>query len=379
MKDNIVVANWLGYKRLPDGGCAIKCYADGGTVTVLDRDEYDFLRRIRDDDIEMDEICEDEWMERTLMKFAEGGMLRLQKSPCSDDKHTCYTLFRFRRLKRTGIPRFCLRLIGMLTMLMAPFSLLYAVYFLYNHKMNVSAVADCLTLSGMAISALLGTCLHEFGHAASAWGHGARVFEFGFMTYRKLIFSGAYVLNDSDYVCERMGRIQTSLAGLEMNLILSALFFLMAEQFPVWGNFAVCGAITNLGLVGWNLFADETDGMSAMEDILQDAHVNRSIRRAMLFFLPRRHSKNKREHPSASHFVTCFSIGMIRLTPVVYWLAIMSSLLHFQWRLGKVFLFLLCFATFFSIGIFVWLIWNYGRQMVVDIRQVHRHLEEHKR
>ena len=310
--------------------------------------------------VEMEEVTANAWLERTLMKFAEIGVVRLRKRLCRDDKYTCFTVHMFKQIKMEGIPKHIMRLVNTVIQLLAPIALLYVLYVFYKYGIGMSTFGEALTLPAFLVATAIGVVLHEFGHAAASWACGARVFEWGVMFSRFGLFRGAYVLSDSDYVCGVTDRVKVSMAGVQMNLLLAAAFMLTAEIHPSMNMFmfCLCGAYTNLFLACLNTFMPDTDGMSALKDILRDKHVNKSIKRAMFFFLSRKKGAIRKRKASIIHFIVCFSVGFIRLIPVFYLLEVASCILHVRLHLGRMIVFSVRFALLFLFGILVWLFIN---------------------
>lgn len=364
MKDNLIVANWLGYKRLEDGSCEIKNYLDEGKVILLNPEECRFLKRIKNDDIEGEEIDRDERLKDTLMRFIALGIVRLQKRLYSEGGETHRTVHMFRKCKMAGMPRICMWIGSMVALLLSALSLIFILWFLWAYKIDIAIIAGCLSLPCAIIATILGSTLHEFGHAMAAWGFGARVFEAGITTYWG-IPNGAYILEDSTYTCGRLGRVQIKMAGIEMNLILSAILLILALAFPDFGEYGLCGAAINVCLVVLNVFSKECDGMSAIEDILQDSHVNKSVLRALLFFLPW-DKLGCRKKQSAKNFIVCYVIGIIRLMPIIFftWMGGMIFGIHF--KLGRLFYGLVFAALLYVLGLLIWTIVSTFRDVLAS-------------
>lgn len=331
MKDELIVPNWLGYKRMQNGGCKVKNYLDGGTVTVLNPEEYHFLKRIKNNTVEMEEINRDEWLENTLEKFAELDMIRLRRVLYKDGACTQRTVHAFRKTKMTGTSRAVMWLGNVLVMFLAPCSLLYVLYGLPAYRLSISVISDCLSVPSLLISCALGIVLHELGHVMAAFGYGARVFEFGISMRFGLFLGGAYVMSDSDYSCSRAERVQVDMAGVEMNLILSAVFMILGMRIPGLERIGVCGSIFNLACAIWNTFLSDSDGMAAMKEVFRDRHLDVSIRRARFFFLIG-NKKRKKTFRSVPHLAACYAFGLIRFFPVAYAGWVLEIIMSIQLR-----------------------------------------------
>ena len=183
MKDEIIVANCLGYKRLKDGGCAVKNYADGGNVTVLDANEYALLKHINKYGVNAEKICEGTWLESALLKFAEQGIIRSKRILCTDKRCTYRTLIMFRKRRMSGILRALMWLLSAATLFLSPISLLYIIRIIYIHHIGIAAIGDSLTIPAFLFSTALGISLHELAHVVATLASGARVFEIGILTH----------------------------------------------------------------------------------------------------------------------------------------------------------------------------------------------------
>ena len=119
---------------------------------------------------------------------------------------------------------------------------------------------------GLITGVLVGGALHEVSHAISAMAFSGKVMEFG-ISFKGL--PALYTMMDMDGISTRLGKIQTILAGVEMNLIIAGIsFWIGTKDFSCMGIFFIM-ALVNLELAIANLlFIEGLDGMQIMDLIL---------------------------------------------------------------------------------------------------------------
>lgn len=91
-------------------------------------------------------------------------------------------------------------------------------------------------IAGSVVGMLIGLVMHELGHMFACLTYGGRVFKVGVML-QFLLMPGAYVLMNESNIKKRMKRVQVSAAGIEMNLILTAIFLFLSARFEVLSGF----------------------------------------------------------------------------------------------------------------------------------------------
>lgn len=141
------------------------------------------------------------------------------------------------------------------------FSIFYFLYYTYDINFDYVIV-------GSVVGMLIGLVMHELGHMFACLAYGGRVFEVGVML-QFLLMPGAYVLMNESNIKKRMKRVQVSAAGIEMNLILTAIFLILSVRFEVLSGFFLGAAIQNVFLALLNLtLIDGFDGMAIMSELL---------------------------------------------------------------------------------------------------------------
>lgn len=141
------------------------------------------------------------------------------------------------------------------------FSMFYFLYYTYDINFDYMIVGS---VAGM----LIGLVMHELGHMFACLAYGGRVFEVGVML-QFLLMPGAYVLMNESNIKNRMRRVQVSAAGIEMNLLLTAIFLFLSAMFESLSGLFLGAAIQNIFLALLNLtFVDGFDGMTIMCELL---------------------------------------------------------------------------------------------------------------
>lgn len=141
------------------------------------------------------------------------------------------------------------------------FSIFYFLYYTY-------AINFDYMIAGSVAGMLIGLVMHELGHMFACLAYGGRVFEVGVML-QFLLMPGAYVLMNESNIKNRMRRVQVSAAGIEMNLLLTAIFLFLSAMFESLSGLFLGAAIQNIFLALLNLtFVDGFDGMTIMCELL---------------------------------------------------------------------------------------------------------------
>lgn len=110
---------------------------------------------------------------------------------------------------------------------------------------------------------------HELGHMIAAIAYGQKVREFGILILCFIKPIGAYVAYVQDEDLEKKRKIQISLSGIEMNLLLVGFFLIMNSVLPFFTVLWYTGAIMNGLLVVLNLIpAFGLDGEHVLSAIL---------------------------------------------------------------------------------------------------------------
>lgn len=165
---------------------------------------------------------------------------------------------------------------------------------------------------GFVLGLIAGVTVHELGHAFVAFAYGATVCEMGVMLMY-FVLPCAYVFADSRELKNRMRRIQIKAAGVEANLLLAGVFFVLSAFFrSLGGMFLIAGinnvflCILNLSLVagfdGGAIFAELFGSESFLLDAIE-AVFNRSVREKL----------KKRKATGYATLVMCYLLTLSQL------------------------------------------------------------------
>lgn len=202
------------------------------------------------------------------------------------------------------------------------FSIFYFLYYTYDINFDYVVVGS---VAGM----LIGLVMHELGHMFACLAYGGRVFEVGVML-QFLLMPGAYVLMNESKIKKRMRRVQVSAAGIEMNLLLTAIFLIISARFESLSGFFLGAAIQNVFLALLNLtLVDGFDGMAIMGELLGVENVISKARRITRFKFKRK----KLEKDGISGKVTiavCYVLRGIQIVlPLIFALNIVGVITWF--------------------------------------------------
>lgn len=202
------------------------------------------------------------------------------------------------------------------------FSIFYFLYFTYDINFGYMVV-------GSVVGMLIGLVMHELGHMFACLAYGGRVFEVGVML-QFLLMPGAYVLMNESNIKKRMKRVQVSAAGIEMNLVLTAIFLILSARFEVLSGFFLGAAIQNVFLALLNLtLVDGFDGMAIMSELLGVEYVVSKAKR----ITKSKFKRKKLEKDGVSGKATiavCYALRGIQIAlPLIFALNIMGVITWF--------------------------------------------------
>lgn len=144
-------------------------------------------------------------------------------------------------------------------------SFLIGGYLFYK---DIDAVNDLDFLPfmfGVLAGMIIGLIAHEASHMFACLAYGARVFEVG---VKLGLLCGAYVMASTIRIKKRLLRLQIYAAGIEMNLLVSGIAFILASLFTEYSLF-LGFALTNVILALINsLCSGHLDGASIINELL---------------------------------------------------------------------------------------------------------------
>lgn len=197
-----------------------------------------------------------------LDKMGEAGLVRTSRVLVNCREDFSYALLFARHTRaRSPIPA----LLDVLRMALWLPMLLCGVWLLLNASLDRMGGSSWL---GLVLGLVVGGVGHEFSHVVSCLHWGGRWFEAGvFLNY--YVLPGMYVLLDNKPVRGRLRRVLITGAGIEMNLLLTGLFCLLAVRYEALGQCFFYAACCNLSMVAVNLLPVRSlDGMGMLGHLL---------------------------------------------------------------------------------------------------------------
>ncbi len=308
------MTNYLIAKRRADRRYQVKNVLKN-TVFIMDPFEYFFLTYLNGINDPYDyPALENYEIEETLKKFIENDLVRFGTKMTSGMS----TFYIPRKTKAAGILPAVFNLLLILTFLPV------FGYGLYTVQKYMTAInTNSHYFLGLVFGLLLSSIVHEVSHAVACLSYGGYFFEFGFLIN---ILPGIYALIDYSNVERRLRRVQIIAAGIEGNLLLAGLNFILAANSPFGsGLFFWIGAV-NVVYAALNLSTmGNLDGSALMEELfgmngntLSDLYWGRS---------ENIHAKNNRLSGYAS-LITAISLAISRfIIPLVLVAEVIAILL----------------------------------------------------
>lgn len=138
-------------------------------------------------------------------------------------------------------------------------------------------------MCGLWLGTSFAIVFHECGHAVSGLSYGnSKVYEAGLIVG---LFFGAYVGINSEKVKERRRRIQITAGGIEVNLLISGIAFIVYSFFPQFSSLFAGIGIANIILAFVNIIAIfSLDGAGIVDELLGTESLFLS---ALIFLLDR--------------------------------------------------------------------------------------------
>ncbi len=203
--------------------------------------------------------------------------------------------------------------------------LIFSIFYFAD---NIDIInTDYMTLGTFA-GLFIGLFLHEIGHMLACLAYGGKVFELGAMFL--MFLPGAYVMMNERNIKTRMKRVQVSAAGVEMNLVLTALFLIFAVKFESVSGFFLGMAIQNgfLALVNM-MFITGFDGSKIMGELLGTENLIDGTSEIVSSRFRKRTLK-KDGIPGIFTIVVCYIFKAIQISlPVLVLLNVMGVILWF--------------------------------------------------
>ena len=160
--------------------------------------------------------------------------------------------------------------------------------------------------------------LHEAGHLVAGLAYGYTITDAGILLFG-FIPIGAYVANEEKEEVSAAEEIQFALAGVEMNLLIAGVFFLIAILNDLISLTMVLAAKTNLYLASTNLLpVFELDGEYALSAAFGVKSISETARK----WLFSRKRRRKLFHSGFPGYI-CFGIFIfIQISRILFWVLV---------------------------------------------------------
>lgn len=257
-----VITNWVKFKRIDNKTYLVK--------NLLDDSEYEmdsyyvwFARQldgITDPYTIDNELSEDEVYD-VLEELDDYDVIRNKRFLSKNVFNMLVTLW---KPKSTKTLRLIAVLINSVILISFIPLIIIAIWRFLNSPFDINLD---YYFSGLLFGVVIGMVLHETAHFVACLGYGGSVFEIGVML--RYFIPGAYVLMDVKSIKNKMHRVQVFAAGVEMNLILSSIFLILALEINSMSGFFYGAFVCNVMFAFVNLtFAEGLDGMTIIGEFL---------------------------------------------------------------------------------------------------------------
>jgi len=254
--------SWLLFKKNPDGQYTVRdCYREM-EFTVGSGIAY-FARKLdgKTDPFTILPGCPRREVQEMLDTLNENEFLRYGRVLDSSKGSITYSLIMPKKYRTDSIIPV---LVNYLLLILWLPTLLFGLNCFIQKLPDID---NGSALLGQWIAIIIGAILHEAAHASAALCYGGRVFEAGALLMNYM--PGAYVMIDDAPVKKRLQKVQILAAGVEMNMLLSGIGWLLCVYVPSQSGFFFGFAFGNLLLALLNLtFGEGLDGMAAMGKLL---------------------------------------------------------------------------------------------------------------
>lgn len=323
------MANTLIFKKI-DGFDWLVKEQMSGNVQMLDSVEVKFMRTF-DGNTNPYEMIPHGWSRNDVEDFLkflkENSFINKSRINKTGLLSVTISLFKIKptmKIRAVSLVLNCLLLVSFL-----PIFIIGCVLFAKNSDLIVEYYNYSYMIIGLFLGLVIGMIMHETGHAICGLSYGqAKVYEAGLIL--GLSF-GAYVAINLSKVRERRRRIQVLAAGIEMNLLVAGVSFILLSAFPQLSLF-FCGiGIDNVFMALINLlFISGLDGAAILDELLGTQSLF-SVTYDLIFDKDTRKEMVSRGITGYAKIVSCVLCTLCQLSyPVLIILNILSMVVLFK-------------------------------------------------
>lgn len=141
------------------------------------------------------------------------------------------------------------------------------LYLFYSKSISLQMDSYADLFAGMMLGAIPGMIFHELSHACAGLTYNGHLFEMGIGISTFLPMG--YIALDTRCIKSRAQRIQTDAAGIEMNLLLSGMFYILSSMRFIDPFVMYLAAIINLVFAVFNaLPLYSIDGLNILSAVI---------------------------------------------------------------------------------------------------------------
>lgn len=189
------------------------------------------------------------------------------------------------------------------------------VYLLIFEGIHESGCYNWYLLCGIILSSVL---LHEIGHLVAGLNYGYRFSELGVLLFG-IIPIGAYVAYIENKAAKSLQKIQFSLAGIEMDLLVAGICMILSKSSYSLSSTFIVAAIINIILAASNLLpASGLDGESALSALFGVESISKTARR----YLSSKRHICKLINAKLPGVVTLLILSLVLISEIITWILI---------------------------------------------------------
>ncbi len=304
------IHNWIVFRKTKDGEYEAYDYMNEESYILGSRigyfakhldgktDPFSIIRRLSDENVAM-----------LLRRLDKLGFLRRSRFFSASFGELYCTVFTPKSMRRkTTVSAFLNKLLQ--TLFLPAF-----IAGSYAFFSKLPKLSGGMVLLNCILGIVGGMILHEIGHMIASLAYGGQVFEAGVML--RIVLPGAYVMMDNSSVKDPLKRAQINAAGIEANLLLSGILFMIASNFAWNSEGFFFSALLNAELALTNLIlVDGLDGAGVVSDLLGIESLGTEAKSyCQRWFKGGQAQKHKA--PDVVYSTMCFSTVMIQPVYVV--------------------------------------------------------------
>lgn len=193
------------------------------------------------------------------------------------------------------------------------------IYLLVINGVEESGYYNWYLLFGIILSSIF---LHEIGHLAAGLNYGYRFSELGILLFG-IIPVGAYVAYRENKKAKCSQKIQFSLAGVEMDLLIAGICMILSRLSYSLSSTLIAAALINTILAAANLLpASGLDGESALSALFDVESISKTAQR----YLSSKRQIRKLINAKLPGIVMILILSIVLASEIISWILIGFSI-----------------------------------------------------